>query len=185
MKRGQSGELRLSISYANLALSFSSSDTGDGWSICQRKRSASLPVRTGVSLIGLAIITAFFCYHVAKVNKIFEMCTNTATKKWKQSIFGPIYNQTVVPTRGTLKGSKNQRISLTLPPEIKAGQPNPTNIINFKNYTFMAKKNVWKSFFDAPLSWIYVLFLSLVKKSSTCPHGSGGEALLLRLLSIE
>lgn len=35
-----------------------------------------------------------------------------------------------------------------------------------------------------------VLFLSLVKKSSTCPHGSGphgsgGEALLLRLLSIE
>jgi hypothetical protein len=28
-----------------------------------------------------------------------------------------------------------------LPPEIKAGQPNPTNIINFKNYTFMEKKN--------------------------------------------
>jgi hypothetical protein len=30
-----------------------------------------------------------------------------------------------------------------------------------------------------------VLFLSLVKKTSPCPHGSGGEALLLRLLSIE
>ena len=53
---GQSGELRLNISYASRALSFSSDDAGDGWLMCQRKRSASLPVSTGVSLIGLAII---------------------------------------------------------------------------------------------------------------------------------
>ena len=53
---GQSGELRLNISYASRALSFSSEDAGDGWLMCQRKRSASLPVSTGVSLIGLAII---------------------------------------------------------------------------------------------------------------------------------
>ena len=56
LNKGQSGELRLNISYACRALSFSSSDTGDGWSMCQRKRSASLPVSIGVSLIGLAII---------------------------------------------------------------------------------------------------------------------------------
>ena len=56
LNKGQSGELRLNISYACRALSFSSEETGDGWSMCQRKRSASLPVSTGVSLIGLAII---------------------------------------------------------------------------------------------------------------------------------
>ena len=56
LNKGQSGELCLNISYACRALSFSSSDTGDGWSMCQRKRSASLPVSIGVSLIGLAII---------------------------------------------------------------------------------------------------------------------------------
>ena len=59
LNKGQSGELCLNISYACRALSFSSSDTGDGWSMCQRKRSASLPVRIGVSLIGLAIINLY------------------------------------------------------------------------------------------------------------------------------
>ena len=59
LNKGQSGELCLNISYACRALSFSSSDTGDGWSMCQRKRSASLPVSTGVSLIGLAIINLY------------------------------------------------------------------------------------------------------------------------------
>ena len=59
LNKGQSGEFCLNISYACHALSFSSSDTGDGWSMCQRKRSASLPVSTGVSLIGLAIINLY------------------------------------------------------------------------------------------------------------------------------
>ena len=59
LNKGQSGELCLNISYACRALSFSSSDTGDGWFMCQRKRSASLPVSTGVSLIGLAIINLY------------------------------------------------------------------------------------------------------------------------------
>ena len=59
LNKGQSGELCLNISYACRALSFSSSDTGDGWSMCQRKRSASLPVSIGVSLIGLAIINLY------------------------------------------------------------------------------------------------------------------------------
>ena len=59
LNKGQSGEFCLNISYACRALSFSSSDTGDGWSMCQRKRSASLPVRIGVSLIGLAIINLY------------------------------------------------------------------------------------------------------------------------------
>ena len=59
LNKGQSGEFCLNISYACRALSFSSSDTGDGWSMCQRKRSASLPVSTGVSLIGLAIINLY------------------------------------------------------------------------------------------------------------------------------
>ena len=59
LNKGQSGELRLNISYACRALSFSSSDTGEGWSMCQRKRSASLPVSIGVSLIGLAIINLY------------------------------------------------------------------------------------------------------------------------------
>jgi hypothetical protein len=49
--------------------------------MCQRKRSASLPVRTGVSLIGLAIITVLFCYHGAKVQNIFEMCTPNAAQR--------------------------------------------------------------------------------------------------------
>ena len=59
LNKGQSGELCLNISYACRALSFSSSDTGEGWSMCQRKRSASLPVSIGVSLIGLAIINLY------------------------------------------------------------------------------------------------------------------------------
>ena len=66
LNKGQSGELRLNISYACRALSFSSSDTGDGCSMCQRKRSASLPVRIGVSLIGLAIIVIFL-FSAAKI----------------------------------------------------------------------------------------------------------------------
>ena len=63
----QFGELRLNVSYAIRALSLSSSDTGDGWDMCQRKRSASLPVNTGVSLIGLAIIILLSFYFVAKL----------------------------------------------------------------------------------------------------------------------
>ena len=60
LNKEQFGELRVKVSYANRALSFSSSDTGEGWSMCQRKRSASLPVSTGVSLIGLAIIILLY-----------------------------------------------------------------------------------------------------------------------------
>ena len=56
LKREQFGELRLAASYANLARSLSSADTGDGCSMCQRKRSASAPVSMGVSLMGLAIV---------------------------------------------------------------------------------------------------------------------------------
>ena len=52
----QFGELRFASSYASQHLRLNSSDTGVGCSMCQRKRSASLPVNTGVSLIGLAII---------------------------------------------------------------------------------------------------------------------------------
>lgn len=56
LKSEQLGELRFAASYDCHALIFSSSETGEGWSMCQRKRSASLPVSTGVSLIGLAIL---------------------------------------------------------------------------------------------------------------------------------
>lgn len=59
LKRIQFGELRLASSYASQHLRFSSSDNGVGCSICQRNRSASLPVSTGVSLIGLAIFLTF------------------------------------------------------------------------------------------------------------------------------
>ena len=67
LNKEQLGELRFKVSYANRALSFSSSDTGDGWDICQRKRSASLPVNTGVSLIGLAIILLLLLNCAAKI----------------------------------------------------------------------------------------------------------------------
>ena len=55
----QFGELRLALSYASQESLFSSSDNGVGCSICQRNRSVSLPVSTGVSLIGLAIFLTF------------------------------------------------------------------------------------------------------------------------------
>ena len=82
LNKGQSGEFCLNISYACRALSFSSSDTGDGWSMCQRKRSASLPVSTGVSLIGLAIINLYLVSAAkirisennTKQNAIFLFC---------------------------------------------------------------------------------------------------------------
>lgn len=46
-------------SYALLALSFSSMETGEGESIICWKRIASAPVRMGVSFIGLAMIFLF------------------------------------------------------------------------------------------------------------------------------
>ena len=81
-KSGQSGELRLKASYANLARSFSSSETGEGWSMCQRKRSASAPVSTGVSLMGLAIVLFLsFMIQAAKIQIKIETTNKYGAKE--------------------------------------------------------------------------------------------------------
>ena len=45
---------------------------GEGWSMCQRKHSASLPVIIGISLIGLAIIKLFL-FSAKKLQRIGEI----------------------------------------------------------------------------------------------------------------
>ena len=51
--------MRLNFSYVSLALVTSSADTGVGCSRLYLKRSTSFPFNTGVSLIGLAMISTY------------------------------------------------------------------------------------------------------------------------------
>ena len=69
----QLGELRFASSYASRAFLLNSSDTGVGCSMCQRNRSASLPVSTGVSLIGLAIVVTVLWVSGAKIRINIEL----------------------------------------------------------------------------------------------------------------
>lgn len=81
MNSEQLGELRLALSYASHDSLFSSSDNGVGCSMCQRNRSASLPVSTGVSLIGLAIMLYFYEFLRAKISKISETTKEITNKR--------------------------------------------------------------------------------------------------------
>ena len=64
--------MALNASYAFLAASFSSLLTGAGFAILLAKFSASLPLNTGVSLMGLAILILLCLWLVHKYTTNFR-----------------------------------------------------------------------------------------------------------------
>ncbi len=66
--------MALNASYAFLAASFSDLLTGAGFAILIAKFSASLPLNTGVSLIGRAMsVLLYVCYYITKIQQISDI----------------------------------------------------------------------------------------------------------------